>query len=436
MAEKCTEVGAVRLMMYYPFWCEMFYSMKVIEDPSIPTLQTDGWRMWVNPTYYNALALDYKITALAHETCHKMLHHCTRGLDFDPRIGNIAADIVVHNLLVKNGFKIHPSWVQPEPKYDGWTFEAVYRDLMKGAQTPQPEGGTKGNPQPGDGGQEGGEEGQDEGDSEGGQEGGDQSGQPGKGKPGQPKPGQPGKSPADAVFDAMPQEWKNAWRDVQKFKGTAAEVENFEQKIEQQVANAIQTAKSAGNAPAGIEMAMDGVRVVVTEKWYDHLARYMQTLSISEYNWARNNKRIAAMHDVVAPDNYMEALGTAVILTDASGSCYDAAVQANFAGHVNAIFGECKPRRVIVAYFDTMVHNWVEMDPGEIEFEPQPQGGGGTSFVQPLEWVKEQDFNPAVVIVLTDMYGTFPQDEPDFPVVWASTEKNMKAPFGEYIEIN
>jgi predicted metal-dependent peptidase len=415
-------------MLFYPFWCELFYSLKIIEDENIPTLCTDGHRMWVNPTFFNALQLDYKVTAVAHETCHKMLHHCTRGLNFDPRIGNIAADIIVNGLLAENGFKIHPSWVQPVPKYKGWTFEAVYNDLMKNAKSqPKPKSGQggKGQPQPGAGQPGKGDESEDgEGDQEGqgGGEGGEEEGK--------------GRTPADEVFDAMPQQWKDAWQDVKKFKGTSAEIENFEQQVEQQVAKAVATAKAMGHAPAGVEMAMDGVRVVVTEKWYDHLARYMQSLSISEYNWARNNKRYAALHDIVAPDNYMEALGTVVFLDDASGSCYEAALQANFAGHVNAVMGECKPRRVIVAYFDTKVHKFVEMDPGEIEFEAQPAGGGGTDFVEPLAWVAEQDFQPAVVIVLTDMYGTFPAVEPDFPVVWASTSKGIVAPFGETIEIS
>ena len=424
MADKCTAVAAVRLMLFYPFWCELFYSLKIIEDENIPTLCTDGHRMWVNPTFFNALQLDYKVTAVAHETCHKMLHHCTRGLNFDPRIGNIAADIVVNGLLAKNGFKIHPSWVQPVPKYKGWTFEAVYNDLMKNAKS-QPKQGGKGQPQPGAGQPgEGGESKDGEGDQEG-QGGGGEGEEEGKGR-----------TPADDVFDGMPQQWKDAWQDVKKFKGTSAEIENFEQQVEQQVAKAVATAKAMGHAPAGVEMAMDGVRVVVTEKWYDHLARYMQSLSISEYNWARNNKRYAALHDIVAPDNYMEALGTVVILVDASGSCYEAMQQAHFAAHINAILGEAKPRRVIVAYFDTMVHKSVEMDPGEVEFESQPAGGGGTSFVEPLEWVAEQDVQPAVVIILTDMYGAFPQQEPDFPVVWASTEMGMKAPFGELVCIN
>lgn len=397
MSNLCTASAAVRLMMKYPFWCELYYSMKVIEDDTIPTLCTDGHRMWVNPKFWATLSLDHKITALAHESCHKMLHHCTRGLDFMEPYGNIAADIVVHNLLVKNGFSIHPNWVQPEPQYDGWTFEAVYKAITKDVKKP-PKGGKGG---------EGGEEG---------------PAGPGSGPP------QPGD---------VPEKWSGVWADIKKFKGSPAQVENFEQKIEQAVAKAVATAKAMGHAPAGVEMAMDMVAFRVEEKWYDHLHRYMQSLRSAEYNWARLDKKRASMYEICAPDIYSEALGEVVVYVDASGSCYDQATQANFAGHINAILSEAKPSKVHVIYFDTQVHKHIEMDPGEIEFAPQPQGGGGTSFEKLFPWLEDMGINPALAIVLTDMMGGMPNEEdaPQYPVVWASTEAGYVGPFGETIYV-
>lgn len=414
MADVCTAVAAVRLMMLYPFWCELFYSMKVIEDASVATLETDGRCMWVNPTFYNALPLDFKITALAHEVCHKMLHHCTRGLFFDPLVGNIAADIVVNTLLARNGFKIHPSWVQPKPEWSDWTFEDVYRELTKNLKPkPQPQGGGDGTPQDGDA----------QGD--------------GKAQAGQGKPRQ-GEGQGDSEFDlsGAPEQWQKAWRDVRKFKGSAAEVEKFERKVEEQVAKAVASAKAMGNAPLGVEMAVDKARYIPAETWYDHLHRYMQSLRLKEYNWSRINKRQMALHDIIAPEMYCEALGEIILFVDASGSCFDAIEQARFTGHINLILAEANPEKVHVVYFDTMVHKHIEMDPGEIEFEAQPQGGGGTSFTDLFDWAEREGINPVVAIVLTDMCGTMPYEAPAYPVVWASTLAGYEGPFGETIYIN
>jgi len=429
MADLCTATAAVRLMLFYPFWCELYYSMKVIEDYTIRTLQTDGVRMWVNPTFFAGLSLEYRITALAHEVCHKMLFHCTRGLDFDPYWGNVAADIIVNTLLSKNGFKIHPTWVQPDMQYDGWTFEAVYADLMKKLkQNPPPKQG-QGKPQ------QGGGSGQDQGQP-----------QPQPGKDGKDK-GTPGKGAGDkpdknvpesiqgngppAMPNWVPEQWKDINRDVQKFKGTPEARERLEQKIEVEVANAIANARAAGNAPAGVVGAVDALREVKKENWHDHTARFMQALTMNEYNWARFDRRAMDQYDMIAPDVFSPTLEKIVLLVDASGSCFAAAQQANFAGHINNILSEARPRKIIVMTFDTKVHLTYETDAGMFEM-PTPMGGGGTSFIEPL--MRAQEENPSVIICLTDLEGSFPNDPPDCPILWASITPH-NAPFGETVHV-
>jgi hypothetical protein len=39
-------------------------------------------------------------------------------------------------------------------------------------------------------------------------------------------------------------------------------------------------------------------------------------------------------------------------------------------------------------------------------------------------------------IILTDLCGSFPSHGPDYPVVWASTEEDLTAPFGETIHVS
>lgn len=433
MANLCTATAAVRLMLFYPFWCELYYSMKVIEDESIPTLQTDGVRMWVNPTFFNGLSLEYRISALAHEVCHKMLYHCTRGLDFDPYWGNVAADIIVNTLLAANGFKIHRDWVQPEPQYAGWTFEAVYAELMKKLKAnppppPQPGQGGQGQPQPGQGqpqpGQgKPGKQGKGSGDP-----------QPGAGAGGKPDKNVPKKIGGDGppvMPNWVPEQWKDIQRDVQKFDGSPEARERLEQKIEIEVANAIASARAAGSMPAGVVGAVDALREVKKESWHDHTARYMQALSVSEFSFARLERRAAALHDVCAPDIFSPALSCVVLLVDASGSCFAAAQQANFAGHINNILSETRPRKIVVMTFDTQVHLRYEVTPGMFELEP-PKGGGGTSFVEPLERAQEE--NPDVIICLTDLEGMFPNVPPSCPVLWASTTP-LIAPFGDTVHV-
>ena len=366
MATKVTDTASVRLMLKYPFWSELFYSMQVIEDPTIGTLATDGRAMWVSPAFFSGLSLDLKVAALAHEIIHKMLHHCTRVGNRDRKRWNVACDEVVNTLLLENGFSIGADWVQPCHERSGWTAEAIYNVL------PESEDG----------------------------------------------------SGADGMFD-----------DVQPFKGTPEEVEAQEAKTENDVSRALTMAQGMGNMPKGIAAAITVTYTPKEEPWFNHLQRYMQAMTQAEFNWQRMNKRYAVLHRICAPANYHEALGEVVVMIDASGSVFDAASQSNFASHINAILAEAKPQKVHVCYFDTKVCKQDELEPGMIEFESVPAGGGGTCFIDCFDWCEREGIAPAVMIVLTDGYGTFPQVEPDFPVVWTMIT-DVKAPFGETIHVH
>ena len=455
--DMCVATAAVRLMLKYPFWCELYYSMKVIETSQVGTLATDGKRLWVNPKFWETLTLDYKVAALAHETCHKMLHHCTRGKHHKMPWSNIAMDIVVNTLLKENGFSIAPSWVQPQSKYSGKTYEYVYHDITKDLPEPQPQpsGGKGAKPppeaddggeeQPGGGGKDEDEDGQPEGDDD--DVGGDQAGDEGEESPdgeGEGEGDEEGEEgegegpPTGSGYcdgPGVPKEYAGAWADVKQFIGTPEEVEAFEEKVEQQVQQALAAAKQFGHAPAGVEMQAKFVVKVAEEKWFDHLQRFFQSLRMAEYDWKKINRRMAMRYRVVAPTQFTERLGKVVIFVDASGSCWSDAIQGNFTSQINAILSEAQPEECHVAFFDTMVHKHVVVDPGAIEFEEPPMGGGGTSITWLQEWLDESGIDPAVVIILTDMYIQFPTEEPPYPVIWASTTEQLKGPFGDTIHI-
>lgn len=375
---NCTASAAVRLMLKHPFWCELYYSMKIIEDESIPTLATNGECMWVNPPFWNKLSLDERISALAHEVGHKMLLHMTRRGNRDPFIWNVAGDYVINNLLQKNKFvPIRGYWLY-DPKYDNWSTEAVYADLMKQAK-PRAGGGYGGN---------------------------------------------------------IPQAWQDAWKDIKDVTEgvSAAEIEKIEEKVIQQVERALIAAQSIGSAPLGVGMDLPRVYTTAEEPWYNHLRRYMQSMTQAHFDWSKMNRRQAALYGMCAPDNWSPALGDVLIFIDCSGSCFDALTQNEFASHVSSILGEAKPKRVVLAYFDEHVHSSEEIEPHDLDVKLHPKGGGGTSFRHLIPWAIEHGYDPEVIIIATDMYGAFPSEPSDFPVVWASTT-GVQGPWGHTVHI-
>ncbi len=58
-------------------------------------------------------------------------------------------------------------------------------------------------------------------------------------------------------------------------------------------------------------------------------------------------------------------------------------------------------------------------------------GGGGTDFSPAFEEVKKRRIIPSGLVYLTDLYGTFPQERPSYPVLWVCTQPRRSAPFGK-----
>ena len=69
----------------------------------------------------------------------------------------------------------------------------------------------------------------------------------------------------------------------------------------------------------------------------------------------------------------------------------------------------------------------------------KPAGGGGTDFQIILEYVHKhmQDKLPTSIIILTDGYAPFPEEElaGGIPVLWLLNNKNVDPPWGKIARI-
>lgn len=387
-ARELLQAVAVRLTVRFPFWTEVFYSLTphIANEEEVAagllTQATDGRNLWINQQHFDKLTLDEKTAEIVHELCHKIFLHTTRRGTRDHKMWNYACDYAINIMMQKNGFRIPDDWLL-DAKYDGWSAEKIYDDLKQNAKQQQQGGGGQLNPD-----------------------------------------GVPGKTMAKGRMDL---------KDPQL--GSAEETERYEEGVKQLVERAAAMAKSMGSMPAGIEAGIASAYAPTKEPWYNHLHRYMQSLSVGQYNWAKQNRRALLTHGVFAPLHYSESLGTIKVFVDTSGSCYDAAQQAHFATHLNAILAEAKPQRVLLYYFDARVYPGEEVEPGTMEIDLKPKGGGGTDFCPIFQQTEDDGIVPDVCIILTDMMGTFPPQEPEYPVVWADVYGQAEAPFGETIHV-
>ncbi len=125
-------------------------------------------------------------------------------------------------------------------------------------------------------------------------------------------------------------------------------------------------------------------------------------------------------------------MGRLIIAVDTSGSIDDHLL-AEFQAETQAALDEAQPESLQVIYCDSHVHRIDEFHPGDV-VEFHPCGGGGTAFEPVFEAIEqsEESTPPAALIYLTDGHGSFPEQEPDYPVLWASTDKE-EYPFGQVV---
>ena len=130
------------------------------------------------------------------------------------------------------------------------------------------------------------------------------------------------------------------------------------------------------------------------------------------------------------PGVIWEGVGEIAIAVDCSGSVNSRQLRL-FEAEVRSILEGQRPQRVYVLYFDAVVHKVETFEAGQ-RVSLNPVGGGGTEFGPCFEWLEEHGVRPQTLVFLTDLYGSFPDSEPAYPVLWASTG-GRRAPFGQVI---
>jgi predicted metal-dependent peptidase len=130
------------------------------------------------------------------------------------------------------------------------------------------------------------------------------------------------------------------------------------------------------------------------------------------------------------PGVIREGVGEVAIAVDCSGSVSARQLRL-FEAEARSILEGQRPERVYVLYFDAAVHKVDTYEAGQ-RIDLNPVGGGGTEFCPCFDWLNEHGIRPQTMVFLTDLYGTFPDSAPDYPVLWASTG-GREAPFGEVI---
>ena len=371
------EIAKSRMLLKHVFFGTAILSTPIVKTVSVPTAGTDSVKIYWNPNFFDDLDVDEHQFVFAHEVLHILLKHKFRQGGRNHRIWNMACDYVINRILIEAKCGKMPTGRKAglyDKRFDGMSEEQIY-DILKKEDDQK----RQGRGQPGDGLNEGG-------------------------------------MPGDIM--ELPEEV------------TPDQVEIIKRGIDQKLAQAANMARLAGKMPGEIEKLIDEL-LNPKVPWQDLLRDYMTRLVHEDESWNRRNRRVTSVY---LPARHNERMAGLTIIGDTSGSI-GPEDYARIATEIKAILEDVNPEFIRVLWADTRTAGVQMMEPGDFTGprDLKPKGGGGTDMRVPLKDAEE--YEPPVVVLITDGYTPWPDCEPPFPLIVVLTT-DVQCPVGQVVRVN
>lgn len=370
-------VARVGLLLKHPFFGNLATRLKIkAADDWLPTAAVDGKNLYFNTQFFNEMENSEIEFVIAHEILHCVFDHLGRRNDRDPKIYNVAADYIVNNLLVRDKIGSKPKLVDcfQDFKYEGWTSEEVYDDLMENV--------------------------------------------------------------VEFIDIDELGELLDEHLDLENGNGegspkyTKEELKEIKDSIKESMLSAAQAA-GAGKVPGEIQRI---IKQFTEPKmnWREILQQQIQSTVKNDYSFTRPSRKSA--FGAVIPGTINEETIDICIGLDTSGSIGDDQLM-DFLGEVQSIMNQYNDYQIKVWCFDTKVYNLEEYSAhdGDIT-EYQAAGGGGTDFNANWEFMKEHGIEPKKFIMFTDGYPWGSWGDENYCdtvfIIHSNYDKDLEAPFG------
>jgi len=376
-----------------------------------PTTATDARAFYYNPAYIEELSMDQTQFMLAHEALHCALSHFARRQHRIRHRWDLACDYAINPLLIDDGLKPPPNALHM-PLYKGMTAEEIYpliedkddsETLDKHAYDDRDNQSTG----RGDGLRE------------------DQLSE----RPSPQAPPQAGDQGKDARAQAQSE--SDAGGASQPELLDPGERETLNVQWQQRMAGAAQQALRHGKLGGELARMIDHL-LQPQLPWRMLLARYMTALARDDYSYTRPSRREG---DFILPTLRSHQLDL-VVAVDTSGSIKDSEME-EFVNEIDVLKGQVRARVTLLPCDAKVCEGapWIFEPWEEFKRPEEVRGGGGTSFLPVFEWVERAGIHPDLLVYFTDAQGSFPPNEPHYPVIWLIKGKSA-VPWGRRIQLN
>jgi|TARA_R100000084_G_scaffold36899_2_gene14798 predicted metal-dependent peptidase len=407
-------------------WATIVIPLNLVKTDEVEVMATNGKSIFYNPTAIEKWfeengrrkGQDFIQTVILHEVLHVGWQHCFRKGNREHELWNIATDLVInyhlsgisnsdmttsydHCLQHLGGLSIfdYREWLDSKRDLNSYGAEELYSILQKNQDedTQKNNGGGYHNPQ------------------------------------------------GDEITGH-----KTLGGEVQEYEGSEEEKQKVSQNISERIIQSHQVQKKVGGGSdfQSIEKARQGQKKPLDwrEVLRDKIANQVQ----SDYqSYARPSRRFLANGDYL-PSNVPTPSLSLAIGIDISGSV-GLEERQQFNSEIQRIAEDFQIERVLIAYInettvcldksksDTdLTRFWDCFEYGE-EIETRDFMNGGTEFKPFFNLIERtgEDENISCAIYFTDCYAydLEEEDEPNYPVIWATTSAKPPVNWGEEVRI-
>ena len=398
-------LSRTRVLLKYGFLGLLLMHMKMGLDEGIETAATDAKYIYFSPKFLSELSDNELDFIMMHEILHVVLKHCFRDGKRDPELFNIACDIVINSIILKEhgldlnsitlnkyGTSMHltPTGVEG----CDFTAEEVYEMLIDYNNLNNGSGSVNSNSNKNN-----------------------------------------SSNNNSDVFNGTIDD-HSLWQDKKK---DSKPLENewdhriYEaaKAIEKQIENS-----SAGSMPAYIERIIK--KITAPQVDWRYILKSFISEEINDYTFLPPDYRYDDFGFFLPSySDVDETVKNVLFMIDTSGSMTNKMLEYAFSevyGAINMFDGKLSG---YLGFFDYIVHDVIEFEEVSDITKIRPIGGGGTSFNGIFEYVETMDVEPVMIIILTDGYAPFPNLDASFniPVLWLINNDIVTPPFGKVARI-
>ncbi len=400
----------VQLMLGEPYLASAIARLPVINADGLgwcDTMATDGYYIYVNPAFCATLTQKEIVFVFAHEVMHCVLGHIDRRQDRQHALWNEAIDYATNLMLVQLGMKM-PEQGLLDQKYTGMAAEDIYAELKKESESSKKKNNAPAAMAVCAGGAGEGEDGKNS------------------------EPG--GEGPAKGW------DLHIAPDDIRGQNIRAREFPSSEERKRLRIALGKPVEEKLRGTMRGLmegEFKKAGGGEV---PWRTLLSRFFTGLRRDNYRLMPPNKK-HIWNGLYLPSMGSPGPSHIVVAIDTSGSMGDEELGL-ILGELDKLRSATECRLTLIQC-DSAIQKVEEFDEcSATNFDRMRMyGRGGTRFEPVFDWIKEKSrqgvFTFDTLIYLTDGFGSFPDNPPNYPVLWIMTPHCIQqVPFGEVINLN